>query len=194
LKVDSVHELIRLLHTAPGRLNYASAGEGTVPHLAAELFSLQTGTTFNKMVFSGAAPAIADVANAKVQLMFPSLFTALPYLRSGKLKALAVAGPNRLAAFPNFPTLAEAGVAGVEMTQWYALFAPAKTPSSVVRLLNSTLNDVLKDPEIVARMEADGAQVRTSSPGELHDLLIAEGERWQNVAHHAGLRVDALED
>jgi 2-methylaconitate cis-trans-isomerase PrpF/tripartite-type tricarboxylate transporter receptor subunit TctC len=194
LKVDSVHELIRLLHTAPGRLNYASAGEGTVPHFAAELFSLQTGTTINKVEFSGAAPAIADVANAKVQLMFPSLFTALPYLRSGKLKALAVAGPNRLAAFPDLPTLAEMGVAGVELTQWYALFAPAKTPSAVVRRLNSTLNEVLNDPEIVARMAADGAEVKTSSPGELHDLLISEGERWQNVVQRAGLRVDALED
>jgi 2-methylaconitate cis-trans-isomerase PrpF/tripartite-type tricarboxylate transporter receptor subunit TctC len=194
LEVDSVHELVTMLHTAPGRLNYASAGEGTVPHFAAELFKLQTGTTVTKVEFSGAAPAIADVANAQVQLMFPSLFTALPYLRSGKLKALAVAGPNRLAAFPDLPTLAEMGVAGVELTQWYALFAPAKTPSAVVRRLNSTLNEVLNDPEIVARMAADGAEVKTSSPGELHDLLISEGERWQNVVQRAGLRVDALED
>ncbi len=105
-----------------------------------------------------------------------------------------MAGASRLAAFPDLPTLAEVGVAGVELTQWYALFAPAKTPMSVVRQLNNTLNEVLRDPEIVARMEADGAQVKTSSPGELHDLLISEGERWQDVVHHAGLRVDALED
>jgi 2-methylaconitate cis-trans-isomerase PrpF/tripartite-type tricarboxylate transporter receptor subunit TctC len=194
MEVNSVQELVSLLHTSPGRLSYASAGEGTVPHFAAELFRLQTGTTLKKVEFSGAAPAIADVANAQVQLMFPSVFTALPYLRSGKLKALAVAGASRLAAFPHLPTLAEVGVAGVELTQWYALFAPAKTPMSVVRQLNNTLNEVLRDPEIVARMEADGAQVKTSSPGELHDLLISEGERWHNVVQHAGLRVDALDD
>ena len=192
LEVSSVQDLVRMLHTAPGRLNYASAGEGTVPHFAAELFKLQTGTTFNKVEFSGAAPAIADVANAQVQLMFPSLFTALPYLRSGKLKALAVAGPNRLATFPDLPTLAEAGVAGVEMTQWYALFAPAKTPSSVVRQLNVALNEVLQDADIVARMAADGAQVQTSSPGQLHDLLMSEHERWRTVVQQAGLRSEAL--
>ena len=192
LEVSSVQDLVRMLHTAPGRLNYASAGEGTVPHFAAELFKLQTGTAFNKVEFSGAAPAIADVANAQVQLMFPSLFTALPYLRSGKLKALAVAGPNRLATFPDLPTLAEAGVAGVEMTQWYALFAPAKTPSSVVRQLNFALNEVLQDADIVARMAADGAQVQTSSPGQLHDLLMSEHERWRTVVQQAGLRSEAL--
>lgn len=194
LEVNNVQELIRLLHTSPGRMSYASAGEGTVPHFAAELFKLQTGTSLNKVEFSGAAPAIADVANAKVQVMFPSLFTAIPYLRSGRLKALALAGNTRLTAFPELPTLAEEGVPGVEMTQWYALFAPAKTPSSVVRELNDTLNEVLKDPEIVARMEADGAQVKTSTPGQLHDLLITENERWQQVVKHAGLRVNTHED
>jgi len=194
LEVNNVQELLRLLHTSPGKMSYASAGEGTVPHFAAELFKLQTGTSLNKVDFSGAAPAIADVANAKVQVMFPSLFTAIPYLRSGKLKALAVAGNARLAAFPDLPTLAEEGVPGVEMTQWYALFAPAKTPSSVVRELNHSLNEVLKDPEIVARMQADGAQVEASTPGQLHDLLISENERWRQVVLHAGLRVNAHED
>jgi tripartite-type tricarboxylate transporter receptor subunit TctC len=143
-------------------MSYASAGEGTVPHFAAELFRLQTGSQLQRVDFSGAAPAIADVANGLVQVMFPSLFTAQPYLRSGRLKALAVAGPTRLPALPDVPTLQEAGVTGVEMTQWYALFAPSKTPPAVVRQLNTALNGVLKDPEIVARMEADGAQVQTS--------------------------------
>lgn len=190
LGVDSVQDLVRLLRESPGRLSYASAGEGTVPHFAAELFRLQTGSQLQRVDFFGAAPAIADVANGLVQVMFPSLFTAQPYLRSGRLKALAVAGPTRLPALPDVPTLQEAGVSGVEMTQWYALFAPAKTPPAVVRQLNTALNGVLKDPEIVARMEADGAQVQTSTPGQLHDLLMAEGERWQGVVRQAGLRPD----
>ena len=190
LGVDSVADLVRLLRESPGRMSYASAGEGTVPHFAAELFRLQTGSQLQRVDFSGAAPAIADVANGLVQVMFPSLFTAQPYLRSGRLKALAVAGPTRLPALPDVPTLQEAGVSGVEMTQWYALFAPAKTPPAVVRQLNAALNGVLKYPEIVARMEADGARVQTSTPGQLHDLLMAEGERWQGVVRQAGLRPD----
>jgi tripartite-type tricarboxylate transporter receptor subunit TctC len=122
------------------------------------------------------------------------LFTAQPYLRSGKLRALAVAGATRLPALPELPTLLEAGVPGVELTQWYALFAPAKTPAQVVRQLNTALNAVLADADIVARMEADGARVQTSSPGELHDLLMAESEKWQGVVMHAGLRPEALLD
>ncbi|MDP2680806.1 MAG: 4-oxalomesaconate tautomerase [Rhodoferax sp.] len=194
LPVHSVEELVRLLRQSPARLSYASAGEGTVPHFAAELFKLQTGTQLQRVDFSGAAPAIADVASGLVQVMFPSLFTAQPYLRSGKLRALAVAGATRLGAFPELPTLLEAGVPGVELTQWYALFAPAKTPASVVRQLNTALNAVLADPDIVARMEADGARVQTSSPGELHDLLMSESEKWQGVVLHAGLRPEALLD
>jgi 2-methylaconitate cis-trans-isomerase PrpF/tripartite-type tricarboxylate transporter receptor subunit TctC len=188
LPVYSVEELVRLLRSSASRLSYASAGEGTVPHFAAELFKLQTGTQLQRVDFSGAAPAISDVASGLVQMMFPSLFTAQPYLRSGKLRALAVAGATRLSAFPELPTLLEAGVPGVELTQWYALFAPAKTPAQVVRQLNTALNAVLQDPEIVARMEADGARVQTSSPGELHDLLMAESEKWQGVVLQAGLR------
>lgn len=191
LPVHSVQELIRLLRESPSRLSYASAGEGTVPHFAAELFKLQTGTQMQKMDFSGAAPAIADVAHGGAQIMFPSLFTAQPYLRSGRLKALAVAGASRLPAMPDLPTLLEAGVPGVELTQWYALFAPAKTPATVVRQLNAALNQVLTDADIVARMEADGAQVQTSSPGELHDLLMSESERWQMVVLQAGLQPEA---
>jgi 2-methylaconitate cis-trans-isomerase PrpF/tripartite-type tricarboxylate transporter receptor subunit TctC len=192
LPVHSVAELVRWMRDSPSPLNYASAGSGTVPHFAAELFKLQTGTQLTRVDYAGGAPAIADVAGGLVQVMFPSLFTAMPALRSGRLRALAVAGPERLPALPNVPTLQESGVNGVELTQWYALFAPAKTPTSVLRQLNATLNSVLREPEVMARMEADGARVQTSSPGELHDLLMAESERWQSVVLQAGLRPDVL--
>lgn len=194
LAVQSVEELVRLLRQSPARMSYASAGEGTVPHVAAELFKLQTGTQMHRVDYAGGAPAIADLANGLVQVMFPSLYTAQPYLRSGKVRALAIAGAARLSAFPELPTLLEAGVPGVELTQWYALFAPAKTPASVVRQLNTALNTVLTDADTVARMEADGARVQTSSPGELHDLLMAESEKWQRVVIHAGLRSEVVLD
>lgn len=194
LPVNSIQDLVRYLKETGGRASYASAGVGTVPHFAGELFKLQTGTQMQRVDFSGASPAIGEVANGLVQVMFPSLFTAQPYLRSGKLKALAVAGKARLNALPNVPTLLEAGVPGVELTQWYALFAPAKTPASVVKHLNSALNHVLNDVDIVARMQADGANVQTSSPGELHDLLMNENEKWQRVVIQAGLRPDLIAD
>lgn len=191
LPVETVADFVRLARESANRLSYASAGEGTVPHFAAELFKLQTRAQLQRVDFAGAAPAIADVANGQVQVMFPSLFTAQPYLRSGRLKALAVAGAARLPTLPELPTLLEAGIPGVELTQWYALFAPAKTPSGVVRQLNYCLNQVLSDPEIVTRMEADGARVQTSTPGELHDLLIAENEKWRGVVLNAGLSPEA---
>ncbi len=194
LPVHSVGELIHLLHESPARLSYASAGDGTVPHFAAELFQLQTGTHMQRVDYAGGAPAIADVASGLVQVMFPSLFTAQPYLRSGKLRTLAVAGANRLPTLQDLPTLWEAGVPGVDLTQWYALFAPAKTPVTVVRQLNLALNTVLHDHEIVSRMETDGAKVQTSSPGELHDMLIAESEKWHGVIATAGVRSDTVQE
>lgn len=194
LAVNNVQELVRYLKESGGRASYASAGVGTVPHFAGELFQLQTGTKMQRVDFSGASPAIGEVSNGLVQVMFPSLFTAQPYLRSGKLKALAVAGKARLNALPDVPTLLEMGVPGVELTQWYALFAPAKTPASVVKQLNASLNQVLNDPDIVARMQADGANVQASSPGELHDLLMNESEKWQHVVRQAGLRPDLISD
>lgn len=194
LDVNNVQELVRYLKESGGRASYASAGVGTVPHFAGELFQLQTGTKMQRVDFSGASPAIGEVSNGLVQVMFPSLFTAQPYLRSGKLKALAVAGKARLNALPDVPTLLEMGVPGVELTQWYALFAPAKTPASVVKQLNASLNQVLNDSDIVARMQADGANVQSSSPGELHDLLMNESEKWQHVVRQAGLRPDLISD
>ncbi|UUZ74247.1 tripartite tricarboxylate transporter substrate binding protein [Polaromonas sp. P1(28)-8] len=191
LPVFSVAELIALIRAQPGRFSYASAGEGTAPHLAAELFKLHTGTALPGMAYAGAAlPAIADTACGNAQLMFPSLFTAQPYLRSGKLRALAVAGPARLSSLPDLPTLAEAGVAGVELTQWYALFAPAKTPAPVLAQLNHALNTVLQDPEIMARFDADGAHVQTSTPAELHSLLLTERHKWRQVVQQTGLRME----
>jgi len=190
LPVSSVAELIELLQAQPSRFKYASAGGGTAPHLAAELFKLRTGVTLPGLAHAGAAPAIAETARGNAQLMFPSLFTAQPYLRSGKLRALAVAGPARLPSLLGLSTLAEAGVAGVELTQWYALFAPAKTPAPVVAQLNSALNTVLQDPEIIARFDADGAQVQTSTPDELHRLLLAEQNKWRRVVQKTGLRME----
>lgn len=180
--------LQRLQSTTAGRFNYASAGEGTIPHLAAEMLLHTLGVPGRDGIqHAGAAPAISALVRGQSQWMFPSLFSALPYLKSGKLRLLAVASSARLSAWPGVPTLAELGIPGFDLTQWYALFAPAGTPEPVVMKLNRSLNQVLDDPEVRARMEQDGAQVRTSTPGQLMQHVKQELERWQALVRAMGL-------
>ncbi|TFZ04543.1 4-oxalomesaconate tautomerase [Ramlibacter rhizophilus] len=179
--IADVHTLVQRLRRSPGSLRYASAGDGTPPHFAAELFQLSTGTRMESRTSQGAAPAVLDTIDGRTQLMFPSLFTASPFIGAGTLRALAVAGPQRIAALPEVPTLAEAGVDGVEVTQWYGLFAPAGTPAAVALRLNRLLNAVLQDPEVVARMERQGARVEAGPPSALATRVSAELHRWQAV-------------
>jgi tripartite-type tricarboxylate transporter receptor subunit TctC len=143
---------------------------------------------------AGAAPAISATVRGQSHWMFPSLFSALPYLKSGKLRPLAVASATRLSAWPGVPTLAESGIPDLDLTQWYALFAPAGTPEPIVRKLNQVLNQVLEDPEVRARMEQDGAQVQTSTPEQLLRHVRTELERWQGLVRTTGLlQAQALE-
>ena len=126
--VKDVRDLVAQLKAKPDKYTYASAGSGTAPHFAAELFKLNTGVVMLGVPYKGSAPAVNDTIGGQTQFMFPSLFTALPHVKSGKLRALAVAGPKRSALLPDVPTLKEAGVDGVDVQQWYGFFAPAKTP------------------------------------------------------------------
>ena len=134
---------------------------------------------------NGAAQAVAATMAGHAQLMFPSLFTGARLIKSGKLRALAVAGPKRTPILPELPTLAEAGVAGMDVTQWYALFAPAGTPAAVVDRLNASLRQVLADPELIERIEQDGAELQASTPAELRDLVKAELEKWRGIVRAA---------
>ncbi|HSV51280.1 MAG TPA: 4-oxalomesaconate tautomerase [Burkholderiaceae bacterium] len=185
-----VSELVAQLREQGNRYAYASAGDGSPPHFAAELFKLATGTSMPGIPHSGAAPAIADTANGLAQVMFPSLFTAQPFINTGALRALAVAGPRRISAMPDLPTFAELGIGGVEVTQWYALFAPAGTPQDVVSRLSEALAAVLAQPEVIARIEAHGASVKRGSPAQLGELVRVELERWSRVARSIGLAPD----
>ena len=184
---ESVAALLASLKDAPRRFAYASAGDGTPPHFAAELFQLSTGTAMGSGTYEGAAPAIADTVAGRVQIMFPSLFTAHPFIRAGRLRALAVTGPKRLAGLPGVPTLAEAGVTGVDVAQWYGLFAPAGTSQEVVRRLNRSLNEVLADHEVVERFQSHGAQVEPGTPDALLRKVQTDVARWSEVVKQAGL-------
>ena len=180
-----LHTLIARLKGAPRCFSYASAGDGTPPHFAAELFQLSTGTSMSSATYEGAAPAIADTVNGRSEIMFPSLFTASPFIRAGQLRALAVAGPKRLDALPGVPTLAELGVAGVDVVQWYGLFAPAGTPAAIIDRLNQALNEVLVDPEVVEGFESHGARAEPGAADALARRVQTDLARWRQVVAQA---------
>jgi tripartite-type tricarboxylate transporter receptor subunit TctC len=174
-------DLLEQLRSRPEVMNYASAGEGTVPQLAAEILLKRHGVAAEGVTHSGAAPALNALMRGQAQWMVPSLFSALPYLKSGKLVALAVAGQQRLPSWPELPTFTELGLNELDLTQWYGLFAPAGTPSAVVGSLNTALNKVLVDPETVARLLDDGVQVQPSSPQQLGRHVQSQLQHWAQV-------------
>jgi len=188
--VKDVRDLVAQLKAKPDKFAYASAGNGTAPHFAAELFKLNAGVSMTGIPYKGAAPAVSDTIGGQTQFMFPSLFTALPHVKSGKLRAMAVAGPKRLSHLPDVPTLKEAGVDGVEVMQWYGIFAPAKTPKAIVDQLNKALNQVLKDKDIEKRIEDHGADVETSTPEQFGELVKGEIVKWKRVVQAAKLTAD----
>ncbi|SFN22032.1 4-oxalomesaconate tautomerase [Variovorax sp. OV329] len=183
--------LLVLLKNRPRSLSYASAGDGTPPHFAAELFQRSSGTSMASTTFEGAAPAIADTVSGRSQVMFPSLFTAFPFIKAGRLRALAVAGPRRLEALPAVPTLAELGIPGVDVSQWYGLFAPAGTPASTIDLLNQALNKALADPEVVERFEKQGARVQAGPAATLRQRVQDDLNRWKQIVAEGKLALDA---
>lgn len=188
--VKDVKDLVAQLKANPDKYTYASAGNGTAPHYAAELFKINAGVVMLGAPYKGSAPAISDTIGGQTQFMFPSLFTALPHVKSGKLRALAVAGPKRSNLLPDVPTLAEAGVDGVEVQQWYGFFAPAKTPKPIIDQLNKALNQVLADNEVIKRMEEHGADVETSTPEKFGELVKSELTKWKAVVQRAKLTAD----
>ncbi|NPC55599.1 Bug family tripartite tricarboxylate transporter substrate binding protein [Caenimonas soli] len=190
VKASNAKEVVAMLKAAPDKSSYASAGNGTAPHFAAEMFKLSTGTAMLHVPYKGSAPAITDTIGGQTQVMFPSLFTAMPYVKGGKLKAVGVAGEKRSALMPDVPTLKEQGITGVDVSQWYAIFAPAKTPKPVVDQLNKVLNQVLADKSVVQRLEGHGAEVSTMSPDQLRSYVEQEQVKWKKVVQAAKLTAD----
>ncbi len=188
--VKTVAELVALSKAKPQEYNYASAGNGTAPHFTAEIFKLESGAQMAHVPYRGAAPAMNDTMAGQTQVMFPSLFSAYTHVKSGKLRALAIAGAKRSPLLPDVPTLAEAGVKGVEVTQWYALFAPGKTPRPVIDQLNKALNTALADKAVARRIEEQGAVVDPSTPEQLGETVRHEIAKWKGVVLKAQLTPD----
>ncbi|VTU45142.1 Argininosuccinate lyase (plasmid) [Variovorax sp. SRS16] len=190
VKASNAKEMVALLKAAPDKISYASAGNGTAPHFAAEMFKLSTGTSMLHVPYKGSAPAITDTLGGQTQVMFPSLFTAMPYVKAGKLKALGIAGSKRSALMPDVPTLKEQGINDVDVSQWYGIFAPAKTPKPVVEQLNKVLNDVLADKSVIKRLEDHGAEVSTMSTDQMRTYVAEEQVKWKKVVQAAKLTAD----
>ena len=188
--VKNAKELVALVKAKPGTFSYATAGNGTAPHIAGELFKLSAGLDVVSVPYKGSAPAVVDTIAGNTQYMFPSLFTAYPQVKGGKLRALGIAGDKRSAVLPDVPTLAEQGIANVNMSQWYAMFAPAKTPKAVVERLNREMNAVLNDKANAKRIEDQGAEVETGTPEQLKVLVQKEVAHWKSVVSAAKIKVE----
>jgi tripartite-type tricarboxylate transporter receptor subunit TctC len=189
LKVKTARELIALAKSKPGKLNYASSGNGTPYHMAGELFKLQTGTEMTHVPYRGSAPALTDLLAGHVDLMFDNLTNVISHIEGGKILALGVAGAKRTPYLPNVPAIAEF-VPGFEATTWVGFLLPAKTPDDIVHAIARDCDEVLRDPAIIDRVKKLAAEPVGGSPAQFATFLKADVERWKNVVKAANLKVE----
>ena len=190
LPANSVKELITLAQTRPGKLNYASSGNGSSPHLAGELFTMMTGTKMVHVPYKGGAPALAEVIGGQVPLLFSTVIQALPQLKAGKLKAIAVGSLKRSSALPEVPTIAESGVAGYDVTNWFGVLAPGTTPKPIVLRLNKEIAQHLRSADLRARLASEGADPVGSSPAEFERVIRNDIEKYTRIVKAAGIRIN----
>ena len=188
--VNSVKELIALAKQKPGELNYASAGAGSFQHLGSELFKLMAGVDIVHVPFKGGGPAMIDVVGGHSQVLVSSLVQTGAHIRSGKLKALGVGSAKRSALFPDIPTIAEAGVPGYEMANWWGILAPAGTPQPIVDKLAKEIGGVLSAPETQKHFAAEGAEVVQKTPAEFAAFIESELAKWQRVVKEAKIKAE----
>lgn len=182
-------DLIAYAKANPGKLNMASSGNGSTPHLAGELFKMLTGLSMVHVPYPGEAPALADLMAGRTQVMFANVTSSIGFIRDRRLRALAVTAATASPTLPGIPPLASA-VPGYDVTAWYALSAPKATPAATITTLNKTVNAILADPAIVGRMTELGGAPMVASPSELTAFLVAETEKWAKVVKFSGARVD----
>ena len=184
----SVRELIAFSKQRPGQINYASSGTGTTIHLSAELFQYMTGIKWVHIPYKGGAPAVVDMLAGQTSLMFGSMPTVIQFARNGKLRAIAVTGAKRAPATPDIPTVAESGVPGYEVTAWYGVSAPVKTPPAVVDRLNSEMLRALKLPDVREQLKSQGADPVGSTPAQYTAFMQNEISKWAKVIAAAGIK------
>jgi tripartite-type tricarboxylate transporter receptor subunit TctC len=184
----TVRELIAFSKQRAGQINYASSGTGTTIHLSAELFQYMTGIKWVHIPYKGGAPAVVDMLAGQTSLMFGSMPTVIQFARNGKLRAIAVTGAKRAPATPHIPTVAESGVPGYEVTAWYGVSAPAKTPPAIVERLNSEMLRALKLPDVREQLKSQGADPVGSTPAQYTAFMQNEISKWAKVIAAAGIK------
>jgi len=186
----TIPELIAAAKVAPGTLTYSSNGAGTSQHMSAALFEMLTGVKMVHVPYKGSSEGVVAVTRGDVNVMFANLPPSLPLIRDGRVRPIAVTTAQRLAAFPDLPTVAESGVPGYEVSTWFALFAPAATPEPVVQRLNREFAVALADADIREKLAAQGYTINGGSPQELGALVRAELVKWARVVKDSGAKVD----
>ncbi len=188
--VRTVKELIALAKAEPGKLNYASAGNGVANHLAMELFKSMAGVSITHVPYKGAPQAVTDLIGGNVDLMFNSIAPVLPQIKAGRLRLLGIAGAKRSPQMPDVPTISEAGVPGFEASNWFGLFAPAKTPKAIVARLNAAFVKVVRAPETRAQFEIQGTDPVANSPEEFAAFMRRDLEKYARIVKLSGAKVD----
>lgn len=189
LPIHSTEELINYAKQHPGKLSYGSGGMGASQHLAGELLKSMAVVDIQHVPYKGLAPAIPDLLAGRISLTF-DMATALPYVKEGKLRAIAVANPKRAKALPDVPTIGESGVPGYAASAWYGFFAPAGTPANIIQLLNDKITHILLQDDIRQRLMAMGAEPAVSTPKELAAYVAAESAKWGTVLKSLNLNLD----
>jgi len=186
---QSAKELLPWLKANAGKVNFASSGTGSFMHLTGELFKSTTGTTMTHVAYKGMALAYPDLLAGQVQVGFPAIATALPHVKSGKLRALGVTSKTRVPSLPDVPPLADTGVPGFVVEQWYGVWAPGATPKDIVGRLHREFSAVNKDPEQAARLIATGSEAVGNTPAEFAAHIRAESQRWAKVVKEVGIKI-----
>jgi tripartite-type tricarboxylate transporter receptor subunit TctC len=190
LAVHSVRELIAAAKARPGEIGFAGSGSGSTPHLAGELFNVMTGVKMIHIPYRGSGPAMIGLLSGDAPVMFLPAINAGPQIAAGRVRALAVTSRERLAAFPDLPTVSESGLPGYESSQWYGVLAPAGTPPEVLNLLTSQVERIMRDPAMKARMTGDGLVPLGSSREQFSVHIKTEIEKWARVIRASGAEVD----
>lgn len=190
VQANSVKELVALAKAHPGQLNYGSGGNGSAANLATEYFKLQTGASILHIPYRGTAPAVTDLMGGQIQVLFTGAPAVLGQIKNGQLRALAVSSPQRLAALPDLPTVAELGYKDFEADQWYGVVAPAGTPREIVAKLNAQINQALGSPELKTRLASEGAIATPTTPEAFGQLIAREIARWKPVIQSGRVKAD----
>jgi tripartite-type tricarboxylate transporter receptor subunit TctC len=187
----TAQELVALLKKNPGRYNFGSSGIGTYPHLAAEMFKLRAGGLFVVHIpYRGTGLVITDLVAGQIGFLMDSIVSAQTHIKDGKVRPLAVSGARRSGSLPNVPTFAEAGIPGMDFSNWFGVFAPPGTPAEVVQRLNRELNTIVRAPDVIERLERSGAEPLGSTPEQFAKVIRDEYENWKLVIQRANIKAE----